>query len=88
MYALQILRTNLYGRSARPKSWTSSALRGSFGPGSPSSVSLRSRAVPGSSRYGASSARGGRKIRYGRLLVEALAPTRIPPPLDGLFRDL
>ncbi|MFD3582269.1 TOPRIM nucleotidyl transferase/hydrolase domain-containing protein [Streptomyces sp. NPDC058683] len=30
----------------------------------------------------------GRKIRYGRLLVEALAPDRTPPPLDGLFASL
>ncbi|MFJ6574269.1 TOPRIM nucleotidyl transferase/hydrolase domain-containing protein [Streptomyces sp. NPDC091292] len=30
----------------------------------------------------------GRKIRYGRLLVEALAPERTPPPLDGLFASL
>ncbi|MGG2461110.1 TOPRIM nucleotidyl transferase/hydrolase domain-containing protein [Streptomyces sp. RGM 3693] len=30
----------------------------------------------------------GRKIRYGRLLVEALAPDRTPPPLDGLFARL
>ncbi|MFF2811396.1 TOPRIM nucleotidyl transferase/hydrolase domain-containing protein [Streptomyces sp. NPDC058000] len=30
----------------------------------------------------------GRKIRYGRLLVEALAPDRTPPPLDGLFTRL
>ncbi|OON80993.1 TOPRIM nucleotidyl transferase/hydrolase domain-containing protein [Streptomyces tsukubensis] len=27
----------------------------------------------------------GRKIRYGRLLVEALTPGRTPPPLDGLL---
>ncbi|MFF7339746.1 TOPRIM nucleotidyl transferase/hydrolase domain-containing protein [Streptomyces sp. NPDC008163] len=30
----------------------------------------------------------GRKIRYGRLLVEALAPDRTPPPLAGLFANL
>ncbi|MFB8085887.1 TOPRIM nucleotidyl transferase/hydrolase domain-containing protein [Streptomyces sp. NPDC055992] len=30
----------------------------------------------------------GRKIRYGRLLVEALAPDRTPPPLDGLLANL
>ncbi|GAA2311403.1 ATP-dependent endonuclease [Streptomyces kunmingensis] len=30
----------------------------------------------------------GRKIRYGRLLVEALAPERTPPPLDALFARL
>ncbi|MFF9349313.1 TOPRIM nucleotidyl transferase/hydrolase domain-containing protein [Streptomyces sp. NPDC014734] len=30
----------------------------------------------------------GRKIRYGRLLVEALAPDRTPPPLDGLLASL
>lgn len=30
----------------------------------------------------------GRKIRYGRLLVEALAPDRTPPPLDGLLAGL
>jgi hypothetical protein len=30
----------------------------------------------------------GRKIRYGRLLVEALAPDRTPPPLDGLLTRL
>lgn len=30
----------------------------------------------------------GRKIRYGRLLVEALAPDRTPPPLDGLLAAL
>ncbi|WP_432093161.1 TOPRIM nucleotidyl transferase/hydrolase domain-containing protein [Streptomyces sp. bgisy100] len=30
----------------------------------------------------------GRKIRYGRLLVEALAPDRTPPPLDGLLARL
>lgn len=30
----------------------------------------------------------GRKIRYGRLLVEALAPNRTPPPLDGLLASL
>ncbi|MEU1518388.1 TOPRIM nucleotidyl transferase/hydrolase domain-containing protein [Streptomyces sp. NPDC005811] len=27
----------------------------------------------------------GRKIHYGRVLVEALDPHRAPPPLDGLF---
>lgn len=30
----------------------------------------------------------GRKIRYGRVLVEALAPDRIPAPLDGLLAGL
>ncbi|MFI0238045.1 TOPRIM nucleotidyl transferase/hydrolase domain-containing protein [Streptomyces sp. NPDC016845] len=30
----------------------------------------------------------GRKIRYGRLLVEALAPDRVPPPLDTLLTHL
>ncbi|MCX4571975.1 ATP-dependent endonuclease [Streptomyces sp. NBC_01571] len=30
----------------------------------------------------------GRKIRYGRLLVEALDPHRIPTPLDGLLTSL
>ncbi|MFV2117657.1 TOPRIM nucleotidyl transferase/hydrolase domain-containing protein [Streptomyces sp. Act-28] len=30
----------------------------------------------------------GRKIRYGRLLVEALASDRVPAPLDDLFADL
>ncbi|MEU6389728.1 TOPRIM nucleotidyl transferase/hydrolase domain-containing protein [Streptomyces sp. NPDC046939] len=30
----------------------------------------------------------GRKIRYGRLLVEALPPDRTPPPLDTLFAHL
>lgn len=30
----------------------------------------------------------GRKIRYGRLLVEALPPDRTPPPLDGLLTSL
>jgi hypothetical protein len=30
----------------------------------------------------------GRKIRYGRLLAEALAPNRTPPPLDGLLARL
>ncbi|GGZ89239.1 hypothetical protein GCM10010371_56530 [Streptomyces subrutilus] len=30
----------------------------------------------------------GRKIRYGRLLVEALAPERVPAPLDALFATL
>ena len=29
--------------------------------------------------------RSGRKIRYGRLLVEALDPDRVPAPLDGLL---
>jgi hypothetical protein len=27
----------------------------------------------------------GRKIHYGRVLVEALKPSRVPPPLAGLF---
>ncbi|MCX4800885.1 ATP-dependent endonuclease [Streptomyces sp. NBC_01214] len=30
----------------------------------------------------------GRKIRYGRLLVEALAPDRAPAPLDDLLASL
>ena len=30
----------------------------------------------------------GRKIRYGRLLVEALTPDQVPAPLDSLFADL
>ncbi|MGW8062729.1 TOPRIM nucleotidyl transferase/hydrolase domain-containing protein [Streptomyces ziwulingensis] len=30
----------------------------------------------------------GRKIHYGRVLVEALDPARIPPPLTGLFARL
>ncbi|MER5811061.1 TOPRIM nucleotidyl transferase/hydrolase domain-containing protein [Streptomyces sp. NPDC002033] len=30
----------------------------------------------------------GRKIRYGRLLVEALEPGRVPAPLDGLLTSL
>ncbi|MEV5598098.1 TOPRIM nucleotidyl transferase/hydrolase domain-containing protein [Streptomyces sp. NPDC052496] len=30
----------------------------------------------------------GRKIRYGRLLVEALAPGQVPAPLDGLLASL
>lgn len=30
----------------------------------------------------------GRKIRYGRLLAEALSPDRTPPPLDGLLARL
>ncbi|GGN88719.1 hypothetical protein GCM10011579_082670 [Streptomyces albiflavescens] len=30
----------------------------------------------------------GRKIRYGRVLVEALDPDRIPAPLDGLLISL
>ncbi|WP_043734075.1 TOPRIM nucleotidyl transferase/hydrolase domain-containing protein [Streptomyces zinciresistens] len=30
----------------------------------------------------------GRKIRYGRLLVEALEPGRVPAPLDALLADL
>ncbi|MFI0259373.1 TOPRIM nucleotidyl transferase/hydrolase domain-containing protein [Streptomyces sp. NPDC017056] len=30
----------------------------------------------------------GRKIRYGRLLVEALAPGRVPAPLDDLLASL
>ncbi|GAA2065258.1 hypothetical protein GCM10009801_10420 [Streptomyces albiaxialis] len=32
--------------------------------------------------------RKGRKIRYGRLLVEALSPGRTPAPLDALFANL
>lgn len=30
----------------------------------------------------------GRKIHYGRVLVDALAPDRVPAPLDGLFAGL
>ncbi|GAA5021884.1 TOPRIM nucleotidyl transferase/hydrolase domain-containing protein [Streptomyces siamensis] len=30
----------------------------------------------------------GRKIRYGRLLVEALGPGQVPAPLEGLFAGL
>lgn len=30
----------------------------------------------------------GRKIRYGRVLVEALGPDRVPAPLDGLLARL
>ncbi|MFD4857897.1 TOPRIM nucleotidyl transferase/hydrolase domain-containing protein [Streptomyces atratus] len=30
----------------------------------------------------------GRKIHYGRVLVEALTPDRVPPPLSGLFAIL
>ncbi|MFF3272583.1 TOPRIM nucleotidyl transferase/hydrolase domain-containing protein [Streptomyces chrestomyceticus] len=30
----------------------------------------------------------GRKIRYGRLLVEALGPEQVPAPLDGLLLSL
>ncbi|GGR76186.1 hypothetical protein GCM10010269_14180 [Streptomyces humidus] len=30
----------------------------------------------------------GRKIRYGRVLAEALAPDRVPAPLDDLFAAL
>ncbi|MHC0433671.1 TOPRIM nucleotidyl transferase/hydrolase domain-containing protein [Streptomyces sp. O3] len=30
----------------------------------------------------------GRKIRYGRLLVEALTPERVPAPLDGLLTSV
>ncbi|MFE7649582.1 TOPRIM nucleotidyl transferase/hydrolase domain-containing protein [Streptomyces phaeoluteigriseus] len=30
----------------------------------------------------------GRKIRYGRLLVEALEPEQVPPPLDDLLTSL
>ena len=30
----------------------------------------------------------GRKIRYGRLLVESLAPGQVPAPLDGLLTSL
>jgi hypothetical protein len=30
----------------------------------------------------------GRKIHYGRVLVEALTPDRIPAPLDGLLTSL
>ncbi|WP_432082156.1 TOPRIM nucleotidyl transferase/hydrolase domain-containing protein [Streptomyces sp. WAC 04229] len=34
------------------------------------------------------STKKGRKIRYGRLLVEALDPARTPAPLRGLFTSL
>jgi hypothetical protein len=30
----------------------------------------------------------GRKIRYGRLLVEALDPEQVPAPIDDLFTSL
>lgn len=30
----------------------------------------------------------GRKIRYGRVLVDALDPDRVPPPLDALLAGL
>jgi hypothetical protein len=30
----------------------------------------------------------GRKIHYGRVLVEALAPDRVPAPLDDLLTSL
>jgi hypothetical protein len=30
----------------------------------------------------------GRKIRYGRLLVEALGPGKVPAPLDGLLTSV
>ncbi|MFJ9212392.1 TOPRIM nucleotidyl transferase/hydrolase domain-containing protein [Streptomyces sp. NPDC102264] len=30
----------------------------------------------------------GRKIHYGRVLVEALGPDQVPAPLDGLFSSL
>ncbi|MGW7438074.1 TOPRIM nucleotidyl transferase/hydrolase domain-containing protein [Streptomyces sp. NPDC054849] len=29
--------------------------------------------------------KGGRKIHYGRVLIEALPPDRVPPPLEDLF---
>ncbi|MGW6564781.1 TOPRIM nucleotidyl transferase/hydrolase domain-containing protein [Streptomyces sp. NPDC054975] len=32
--------------------------------------------------------KAGRKIRYGRLLVEALEPGQVPAPLDDLFASL
>ncbi|CAM5372472.1 TOPRIM nucleotidyl transferase/hydrolase domain-containing protein [Streptomyces atroolivaceus] len=32
--------------------------------------------------------RKGRKIRYGRVLVEALGPDQVPAPLDGLLAGL
>ncbi|MFJ4271675.1 TOPRIM nucleotidyl transferase/hydrolase domain-containing protein [Streptomyces coelicoflavus] len=32
--------------------------------------------------------KAGRKIRYGRVLVEALEPARTPAPLEGLFGAL
>ncbi|NGO70141.1 TOPRIM nucleotidyl transferase/hydrolase domain-containing protein [Streptomyces boncukensis] len=32
--------------------------------------------------------RAGRKIRYGRLLVEALAPEQVPAPLDDLLTSV
>jgi hypothetical protein len=31
---------------------------------------------------------GRRKIRYARLLVEALDPTRVPRPLDGVLSHI
>ncbi|WP_069767941.1 TOPRIM nucleotidyl transferase/hydrolase domain-containing protein [Streptomyces sp. LUP30] len=34
------------------------------------------------------STKKGRKIRYGRVLAEALAPGRVPAPLDDLFAGL
>lgn len=34
------------------------------------------------------STKKGRKIRYGRVLAEALAPDRVPAPLDDLFAGL
>jgi hypothetical protein len=30
----------------------------------------------------------GRKIHYGRVLVEALTPDRVPAPLDNLLATL
>ncbi|SEN93035.1 TOPRIM nucleotidyl transferase/hydrolase domain-containing protein [Actinacidiphila rubida] len=32
--------------------------------------------------------KSGRKIHYGRVLVEALTPDRVPAPLDGLLASL
>jgi hypothetical protein len=32
--------------------------------------------------------RSGRKIRYGRLLVEALDPAHVPPALEGVLRHV
>jgi hypothetical protein len=32
--------------------------------------------------------KSGRKVRYARLLVDALDLTRLPPPLDRLLRDV
>ncbi|MFJ6835557.1 TOPRIM nucleotidyl transferase/hydrolase domain-containing protein [Streptomyces sp. NPDC091209] len=34
------------------------------------------------------STKKGRKIRYGRVLAEALSPDRVPAPLDGLLNSI